>query len=378
MTNDELKVHELRTLKAIAETLNSANDIHTMLNDVLKEVLSLTKLEAGWIYLIDEKGNYSLAADYKLPEALCIESKKPMCEGGCWCLDRYNDGRLKRAANIIECKRLEDAVEFEWGDTRDITHHATVPLLAGDERFGLLNVASPHKNRFVEKELALLEGIAYQIGTALKRIALTQKEQESALLAERNRLAKDLHDSVNQLLFSISLTAGGTKEMTEDVQVKEMLDYIQGLSKEALSEMRSLIWQLRPQGLEEGVGTALANYGKVLGLTVQVDVKGVLQLSFSTEEALWRIGQEALNNCSKHSETEEIAIVITGNPSYVSLEIHDDGKGFQYNEDQPRLTFGLTSMKERAESLNGTFQVTSAANQGTTIYIQIPLKREGM
>jgi two-component system, NarL family, sensor kinase len=373
MLKDEQRMAELQTLKAIAETLNSSNDLYSMLHDVLKELLHLTELETGWFFLIDEHGQYQLAADYQLPQALCINKKKPMCEGGCWCLDRYNDGRLQRAANIIECKRLEDAVEEEWGDTREITHHATVPLRAGEEKFGLLNVASPNKTHFTDEELALLEAVAYQIGTAIKRIELTRKEKDHALLMERNRLARDLHDAVNQLLFSLALTARGTKELVEDETVKEMLDYIQELSQEALSEMRSLIWQLRPQGLENGISCALINYGKVLGLSVDVEVEGVINLPCAIEEAVWRIGQEALNNCSKHAGTSKAKVALKVKNRSISLRVIDQGNGFDYDPANSLLSLGLSTMKERAEMLNGTFSLTSQKGKGTVIDVVIPL-----
>ncbi|WP_377914798.1 GAF domain-containing sensor histidine kinase [Bacillus songklensis] len=369
----EQRIVELRTLKAIAETLNSSNDLYSMLHDVLRELLQITGMETGWVFLIDEHGHYQLAADYRLPEALCISEKKPMCEGDCWCLDRYNDGRLQSAANIIECKRLEDAIEENRGDTRGITHHATVPLRAGDEKFGLLNVASPNKMHFADGELALLEAVAYQIGTAIKRIELTRKEKDHALITERNRLARDLHDSVNQLLFSLALTARGTKEMVEDETVKEMLDYIQELSQEALSEMRSLIWQLRPQGLENGISCALINYGKVLGLSVDVEVEGVINLPCHIEEAVWRIGQEGLNNCSKHAGTSKAKVVLKVKNRCISLQMSDQGNGFDYDPANSLLSLGLSTMKERAEMLNGTFLLTSQKGKGTTIDVVIPL-----
>jgi two-component system, NarL family, sensor kinase len=369
------RIQKLQTLKAIAETLNEANDLEEMLYAVLKQLIHVTELECGWIFLVDEKGSYSLVADCELPPALTWGNKQPMCEGDCWCLDRYNDGRLQRAANIIECKRLEDAMEEKWGDTKGITHHATVPLRAGDEKFGLLNVASPNKTHFTNEELALLEAVAFQIGTAIKRIKLVENEQKHALLAERNRLARDLHDSVNQLLFSLMLTARGAKEMTADELMKETLDYIQQLAQEALQEMRSLIWQLRPQGLENGLASALMNYGKMLGLNVEMDIQGVIDLPNDVEECLWRVGQEALNNCKKHAGVSTVSIFISVKNDQIKMEITDKGCGFNYSgEEMPSL--GLKSMKERIEAMNGTFHIKSAIGKGTTVQTIIPLKGE--
>lgn len=370
---DEKHNDELTTLKTIAETLNKANDLDDMLHDVLKKLLHVTGLENGWIFLIDKKGNYRLAADVSLPPALTWENKKPMCEGDCWCLDRYQDGRLDRAVNIINCKRLEDAENYNWGDTWGISHHATVPLRAGDEKFGLLNIASPNKTHFTNEELALLESVAYQIGTAIKRIMLTEKEQKLALIAERNRLAQDLHDSVNQLLFSITLTARAAQEMTKDDSMKEILSYMQQLSQDALAEMRALIWQLRPQGLENGIACALDHYGKVLGLEVKLDISGVKRLPNQIEEALWRIGQEALNNCKRHAETKKVMISIKRSQNDVEMTITDKGRGFEYDPSSPLPSLGLTSMKERTEKLNGTFTLTTKVGKGTKIKVIIPV-----
>ncbi|MGM7684163.1 GAF domain-containing sensor histidine kinase [Cytobacillus sp. Hm23] len=372
MTNEQ-RIQELHTLKTIAETLNQANDLYLMLADVLKELLQVTGLDTGWIFFIDEKENFQLVADYNLPPGLVWKKKKPMCEGGCWCLDRYNDGRLQRAANIINCKRIEDAIEYDWGDTEGITHHATVPLRAGEEKFGLLNIASPYKTHFTDEELALLEAVAYQIGSAIKRIKLVEKEQQVALIDERNRLARDLHDSVNQLLFSLQLTARGTKEMTDDLKVQEMLTYMQEVSHEALQEMRALIWQLRPQGLENGIGSALCDYGKVLGLTVCIDVKGIIDLPNHVEECLWRIGQEALNNIKKHAGTKNATIELEISKKQVKLMIIDKGCGFQYNPGVEMPSLGLAGMKERIEMQNGSLGIQSKIGKGTKVEVTVPL-----
>ncbi|KMJ58025.1 histidine kinase [Bacillus sp. LL01] len=375
MVHENQRIQELRALKIIAESLNQANDLPTMLTSVLKELLQVTGLQTGWIYLIDEKGNYALAADHQLPEALKSHNKKPMCEGGCWCLDRYGDGRLKRASNIIACKRIEDAIKYEWGHTDDVTHHATVPLRAGEEKFGLLNVAAPFKTHFTDTELALLESVAYQIGTAIKRIRLSENEQHLSILAERNRLARDLHDSVNQLLFSLMLTARGTKELTTDPQILEMLTYMQELSLEALSEMRALIWQLRPEGLENGVVSALLNYGKVLGLSIHSEVKGVIDLPNHLEECLWRIGQEALNNCKKHAGKKEACLLIDVKNKRVSMEIKDTGAGFSFTQSEEIPSLGLRSMKERTEALGGTFTLLSELGKGTMVRVEMPVTK---
>ncbi len=370
----DCQTQQLQTLKTIAEKLNEANDMKTMLDEVMAELLPLIGMDTGWIFLVDSEGQYELGADRNLPPALAREAKKPMCKGSCWCLNKYKDGRLEGAVNIIECQRIEEAIENNCGETNGITHHATVPLKAGSERFGLLNVAAANKTHFTEEELALLEAVAFQIGTAIKRMKLAENEQKLALLAERNRLARDLHDSVNQLLFSIILTARGTREIAQDTEVKEMLSYIQVLSQEALHEMKALIWQLRPQGLENGIVSALKNYGKVLGLDVYVQLQGELDIALDIEEALWRIGQEALNNCKKHANTKKSFITLNVSNGQITMEIRDKGCGFHYEPGVALPSLGLISMKERAELHGGTFHLESEVGKGSIVRITIPLK----
>jgi two-component system, NarL family, sensor kinase len=363
---------DLQILKEIAELLNQGTDINNVLSEVLKKLLHVTGLQTGWIFLIDDAGSFTLAAKENLPPALSDNQYAPMCSGDCWCINRYNKGRIDKATNIIECMRLEDATEHKLGDTWGLTHHATVPLKVGKEKFGLLNVGSPNKTSFNNEELALLESVALQIGSAIKRINLTQKEQDIALTAERNRLARDLHDSVNQLLFSLSLTARGGKEMTTDQEVKETFSYIQDLAQEALNEMRALIWQLRPKGLEQGIVSALSSYGEMLGLNTNIKINGVINLPSRIEEAVFRISQEALANCKKHSQQSDVHLFVHGSDSRITIEIKDNGCGFTYDEGLVLPSLGLKSMRNRAESLGGTFYLESELNKGTKLRVSIP------
>lgn len=369
----EAQFEENGILKEIAELLNEGTDTKTMLSDVLKRLLYVTGLETGWIFLIDVDGNHELTADFALPPALAMNQKERMCHGKCWCVNKYNNHTLNKATNIIECKRIEDALDDGAGETCGLTHHATVPLRAGNERFGLLNVGSPNKTHFHKNELALLEAIAYQVGTALKRINLTQREQEIALVAERNRLARDLHDSVNQLLFSLSLTARAGMEMTEDEEVKQTFSYMQDLTQEALGEMRSLIWQLKPRGLENGLVSALKGYGEMLGMKVEAKVTGATSIPGNIEEAIWRIGQEAIANCKKHSGAADVFLSLHTSWNETILTIKDKGCGFYYNENLSIPSLGLKNMKARTEALNGLFRLQSQLGNGTEIKITIPL-----
>ncbi|WP_332648493.1 GAF domain-containing sensor histidine kinase [Lysinibacillus sp. 54212] len=359
-------------LKEIAELLNEETEMIPMLKGALSKFLSGTKFDAGWIFFIGKKGKAELVVHENLPEALRYNQCDHLRKGGCWCVSRYRNDELKKASNIIECQRIESAIEANIGDHEGITHHATVPLQSGQERFGLLNVASKHTIRFTDEELELLESVAFQMGSAIKRIHLTNEQQEIALVQERNRLARDLHDSVNQLLFSVTLTSRAGIEMSEDPDVKETFKEIQQLTQEALNEMRALIWQLRPRGLESGLMEAIKVYAEMLGLRLTVNVAGVIQFPSRIEETLFRIVQEALNNIRRHSGVMEAAIYLTITATGVLLVVKDEGRGFVIDHNVEIPSIGLQSIRDRAESVGGTADWVSEIGKGTELLIRLP------
>lgn len=357
-------------LKEIAELLNEETDLDKMLNGALAKFIDGTKFETGWIFFINEKGRAELVAHKNLPEALANNDCFHLRKGGCWCVSRFRNQELERASNIIECQRIEAAIE-EHEDNAGVTHHSTVPLQIGDERFGLLNVAASNTVSYSEEDLELLESVAFQLGSAIKRILLTKQQQELALVAERNRLARDLHDSVNQLLFSVTLTARAGVEMTEQPELKETFKEIQSLTQEALNEMRALIWQLRPQGLESGLLEAIKNYAEMLGLTLHVTVAGVIQFPSRVEETIFRVAQEALNNVRRHSGVMEAYLTMNVTKKSIIMQIEDNGRGFNVPKNEI-LSIGLQSIRDRLMALDGQVKWESEIGKGTKVIITLP------
>lgn len=359
-------------LKEIAELLNDETDMARMLDGAVQKLLAGSNFETAWIFFIDEKGKHQLVTHANLPPALKENDCRHLQKGGCWCVSRYRNGELKKASNIIACQRIDSAISTKAGDHGGITHHATVPLQSGEEKFGLLNIAARDTIRFSADELALLESVAFQIGSAIKRIGLTKQEQELALVKERNRLARDLHDSVNQLLFSVTLTARGGVEMTEDREVRETFSDIQHLTQEALNEMRALIWQLRPKGLESGLLEAVKGYADMLGLSLETKVTGIIQLPSRTEETLFRISQEALNNVRKHAGVSSVQLFLSVTAADVLLLIRDEGRGFTIDERRYIPSIGIQSINDRARAEGGTVDWSSEIGKGTEILVRIP------
>ncbi|WP_107841484.1 GAF domain-containing sensor histidine kinase [Metasolibacillus meyeri] len=359
-------------LKEIAELLNEETEMIPMLKGALFKFLSGTKFDTGWIFFIDNKGKSKLVAHENLPEALAKNGCQHLSRGGCWCVSRYRNNELMKASNIIECQRIESAMVDSDDDTGGITHHATVPLQSGQERFGILNVASQNTVRFTEEELELLESVAFQMGSAIKRIHLTNEQQEIALVQERNRLARDLHDSVNQLLFSVTLTSRAGIEMSDQPEIKETFKEIQELTQEALTEMRALIWQLRPKGLESGLIEAIKVYAEMLGLKLIVNVSGVIQLPSRIEETLFRIAQEGLNNIRRHAGVKIAELYVTVTQTDILLVIKDEGRGFVIDPKVRIPSVGIQSIKDRAHAIGGTADWVSEIGKGTELLIRLP------
>lgn len=370
------KPTRLALLKEIAEYLNEETELYSMMQGALKYLINGSNFITGWIFFINQDGKHDLVADVYLPGALKKDNCNYMTKGSCWCVKAYHNKRLTKASNIINCSRINLANQAHQEETGGITHHATVPLRSGDEQYGLLNVASPHTSHYSEEDLELLESVALQIGSAIKRIYLTDQEKEAARINERNRLARDLHDSVNQMLFSLKLTAHAAHDITNDDVAKRAFKTIEETSQSAVNEMRSLIWQLKPVGLEHGLVNALRNYAQLLGLNLNIIVDGLINLSNVIEEHVYRILQEAMNNTKKHANIKDIEVRLKQDKYKLHISIKDNGNGFDMNKNNNQSSQGLKNMNQRIYMLNGQIDILSAPQKGTMINLSIPLENK--
>lgn len=368
-------IEELLTLKTIAETLNRSTDLHEMLQQVLKSLIQVTRLQTGWLFLVGEPPHFTCVAHHAAPPALAADGARRLKEGLCYCLHSFWRGALKEAVNVIKCERIESAIAEGVGSAGGIRHHASVPIMVRGRPIGLLNVAAPRKAHFEPEELALLEAVAYQIGNAVERVRLTVRREELARAEERRRLARDLHDAVSQALFSLRLTASGAQAVIDEdpEAARQALQAIEALAQEAQREMRALIWQLRPPALEEGLLQALQRYGESLGLQVEAEASFEPgPLPAAAEEALLRIGQEALNNVRKHATGREARLRLERSGQGLRLEVENSGPPGSV-ESLRETGLGLKSMRERAEALGGSFAAVLPPNGGVRVQAWIPL-----
>src|SRR5947208_2237860 len=212
---------------------------------------------------------------------------------------------------------------------------------------------------------------------------LYEQAQELAALQERQRLARELHDSVSQALYGISLWAHTVREALEGSEPEQALtsiEYVLALAEAGLAEMRALIFELRPESLElEGLVAALTKQVAVLRtrykLTVEADLGEEPNLSLETKHMLYRVAQEALHNIVKHARATIVNLHLAGEENEFILEVRDNGRGFNPADPYPGH-LGLRSMHERVTRMGGTLAIESVPGQGTCVGVRIPFVRE--
>src|SRR5699024_9958054 len=176
------------------------------------------------------------------------------------------------------------------------------------------------------------------------------------------------------MLFSVKLTAHAALGMTQENVSRKAFQVIEDTSQQAVNEMRALIWQLKPVGLEQGLVNALKQYSKLLQLELVVKVDGLIKLPSQIEENVYRIVQEAMNNTKKHSETTQVRLDLVQDDNYLLVTIADFGKGFDKHKSNLYHSHGLNNMKQRTKQISGNLTIEGEPNKGTKIHISIPLE----
>jgi PAS domain S-box-containing protein len=255
-----------------------------------------------------------------------------------------------------------------------------VPLIIKDRVIGLLTLFHNQPHYYTHQHASLARTLAYQAAVALENARLYGQAQELAILQERQRLARELHDSVSQALYGIVLgTRSARTLLHRDLhKLATLLDNIQAQAEASLTEMRTLIFELRPESLEiDGLIIALKKQVEALRtryeLTITLELGDEPPLPFLVKEALYRIALEALNNIVKHAHASTAHLRLTKHAGVagIVLEVSDDGAGFNPDQSFPGH-LGLQSMHERVARLGGLLQIISSPGQGTLIRVSIP------
>jgi two-component system, NarL family, sensor histidine kinase LiaS len=226
-----------------------------------------------------------------------------------------------------------------------------------------------------------ISDLAHGLNTMSQELqSMMETKQELAAFEERNRLARDLHDSVKQQVFAITMTLGAAKAQWEENpdQARRELESANQLSRQAQSELSTLIHTLRPvelknQGLVEALREHINDWEKLSKIATIFQVEGSGSVPKETEQALFRITQEALSNINRHSNATAASVILHFNTTQLLMEVSDNGRGFDTTTEHKGM--GLHSMRERIQAEGGQLEVVSSKN-GTRLIFSLPLQTQ--
>lgn len=375
----EDRTRKLTTLYDVMAVGGEAQDLRTTLEWALQRTLEAVRCEQGLLYLIDDFDENAPLNHLRLivahnvvgtsvPQE--IDAQSPLVEKA-----------LSAEIPLIITQQTADPLTQTLFPNLGATC-LSMSMQSRGRVVGLLIVFSPISQTFSEVEIALLDSVADQMGVIVENGYLHQQAEQVAVLEERNRLARDLHDSVTQSLYSLNLFAEAGLRLIDSKnkeRLRHCLQQLHDTSLASLREMRLLVYELRPEALEEEglVGALQQRLDAVEGranvnanLYVEGDVEA---LPDEVEEHLYRIAQEALNNALKHASASMLTVRIRAEEDQVVLVIEDDGVGFDVESADQSSGIGLESMEERADEIEGELFVESAENEGTTIRVVVDL-----
>lgn len=388
---------ELAVLHTIAGYLNRQVDVHDALQEVLTHVTDLFGLRTGWVWLFAEDGQPRVAASRNLPPYLADHPDR--MTGLCLCLETFMAGTMERASNVdvLRCSRLKNAERDSDPSALGLRFHSSVPIYAGTILLGVMNVASEDWRELAPDELQLLHIISDQIGLAMQRARLSAEQRRAAAriatIEERNRLAREIHDTLAQGLAAITLQleTADALSTTRPERAHEAIQRALQLARINQEEARRSVMDLRAAPLQEHTLpealAALASAEPLPGVYyTYVPAQDFPALPARIEAGLYRIAQEALTNARQHADAKQITLKLIAEDDWISLLIQDDGRGFDPDSVAQNASFssvspasavssahvGLTGMGERVRILGGSMCLFSAPGSGTCIEVSIP------
>jgi PAS domain S-box-containing protein len=370
------RVQELATLHHIAQTLASVTDLPAALESVAQTVTDVLDATVTMIGRVEDGQVVVLAwctpgpaASIKIGQRFPLAHEIPAVR-------QALDGGETLVVPYVQAKFLSADGQGHT-QAHNIETVMIVPLRARDTVIGLMAVGSGQANQtFTATQISLAETIAGDIAAAIENARLLGRAQALAVDAERQRLARDLHDAVTQTIYSASLIAEALPRIWErsPVEAKRNLVKLRQLTRGALAEMRTLLFELRPAALEEAeLGTLLQQLGDAMTGRTRIPVDVMVEtaspeLPQDVKIVLYRITQEAFNNVAKHAGATQVTVALREEPDLVILTIHDNGQGFDPST-VPGERMGLDIMRERAKNIGAQLNARSTPGRGTEIAV---------
>lgn len=385
---------ELTTLTRLAQALSRPANLTDSLEAALATMGEALGLETGWVWLLDDDSDEPLlAAARALPPAL--QGQPEAMRGDCYCLSTFRSGDLRGAANVnvVWCSRLASVVSGpEHGEgTANLRCHASVPLTVGERRLGMINLASEDWRVLTDDELSLLTTAGALVSLAVERSRLEAAGGRVVAAEERNRLAREIHDTLAQSLAALTMeleAADARAASQDDSKLGDAVRRALTLARSALEEARSSVLDLRDAPLEgrtlqQALEELASGIRKETGGSLEIEVtrdgfeKMAEDLPAAVEVGLFRIAQQALANVTRHAAATYATLRLDRDSERVRLRVEDDGSGFDPAA-VPSGRFGLIGMRERARLLGGILTVESSAGGGTAVDVVVPLRRAAL
>ena len=374
----EERTRELATLLQTSASIASTLELQPLLGLVLEQLGKIVDYSGASILILEEEGLRDAAHQGIATGRLFREVRG----GRVWELmqkneliivdDLQGDGELAQAWSQAGAPDPDP----EWSQARALI---AVPFTIEEQVCGWLLLYHGSPGAYTTHHAALAQTVANQAATAVENAYLFDRTRHLAALEERQRLARELHDSVSQVLYSIGLAGHTALTLLkrDPDRAAEPMKYLLSLAEAGLAEMRALIFELRPESLEkDGLVVALSRQAAALrarhDLEVHTDLGEEPMIGVEIKEALYRIAQEALNNVAKHAQASQVAIRLYEVDNRVALDVIDDGIGFDPEREYPGQ-MGLVSMRERAATVEGTLELESASREGTRVRVRIPI-----
>ena len=368
-------------LAQVATNMAVTQPIERMLEAVARSVVEATDAVAASVFLLEDQRTLRTAGTWGLPigffDAMDAAAQAGATRPALEAIAKQADFMYEDLPDRI----LSDpAFAPAHSVVRDVPWKlvVTIPMIHGGRSLGALSAYFRPGQRPSEPTMTFFHAIAALAASSAEIFRLVSASQHQVALEERQHLARELHDSVSQALYGIALGARSARNRLsrDPPRAVEPLDYILGLAEAALADMRSLILELQPEALErEGLVGALAKRVDAIkgryGIDVSADLPEEPPIPVDTKQAMYRIAQEALHNVVKHSRAKHASVRLRIDSDAVAMEVVDDGEGFDPSGSYPDH-FGLQSMRERAESRGGGFQVESRPGEGTTVRVRVP------
>lgn len=368
--------HEQRVLaealRDTARVLNSTLNLDEVLDRILSEIGKVVPHEAGNVLLVEgEQARIVRTRTAPQSSFRTLELERDFSVTAFPVLKRMMEtGKSLIAGQQEQVPFADTSWGMDWARS-----YAGTPIQREGKVIGYINLFSQEETFFKTVHAERLQAFADQAAIAIGNARLYRQAQELAMLEERQRLARELHDSVNQTLWTASMFSDIIPDLWDQNpdDGRRSLEKLRQLNRAAVAEMRALLLELRPSEL---TATNLSHLMHQLAeatmsrknIAIRLDAVGDAQLEPNNQVAIYRIAQEALNNVAKHSQATEVTVELRYDRHHVDLSISDNGRGFDPNVVRPSA-LGLKIMRERADSIGARIQISSTPNQGTRVFV---------